>query len=354
MKSLDINLTSNNYNIIIERDIFKNIGVEIKKIYKGSKIAIVTDKNLYALYGNKLKDILHYENYNISFIVVEPGEMSKSMENLTYIYTKLIEFGVTRNDLILAFGGGVIGDLAGFASSTYLRGIDYIQVPTTLLSQIDSSIGGKVAINLPQGKNLAGSFYHPKKIIIDPNFLNSLPNKFIKDGLGEVIKYACLKNNSFFNKLLTIKSKTYFFEDIENTIYICCNIKKEIIEKDEKDCNIRMILNFGHTLGHAIEKYYNYERYTHGEAVSLGMYYITQKSETHGYTQLGTANKIKEILLNYNIDYNFPKVNMSEIIKIIHLDKKNNSGNINLILLNKIGDSFIKKLPIENLERFLI
>jgi 3-dehydroquinate synthase len=254
--------------------------------------------------------------------------------------------------MIIAFGGGVTGDLTGYCASTYLRGVDYIQIPTSLLAQIDSSIGGKVAINLQQGKNLVGSFYHPKKVLIDPNVLNTLPEKFIKDGLGEVIKYACIKDSDFFEALLNIKSKEELFDNIEYIIYTCCNIKKELVEKDERDTGLRMLLNFGHTMAHGIEKYFKYDSYTHGEAVALGMYYITQKSESLGLTQSGSSKRIKEMLMNYDIAFDLPDLNMDIIKSSVSLDKKNISGNINLILLRKIGDSFIEKISMDNINTF--
>lgn len=352
MKILNVDLITNNYDIIIEKGILKNVGNELKKIYNGKKIAIVTDENIYSLYGDDLNNSLINYGFQPSYIVIKPGEKSKSLEVLNDVYSDLIKYKITRSDLIIAFGGGVTGDLAGFAASTYLRGVNYVQIPTSLLSQIDSSIGGKVAVNLEHGKNLIGSFYHPKKVLIDPDVLNTLPIKFIKDGLGEVIKYACIKSPIFYTVLMNIKSNNELFDNIEDIIFTCCNIKKEIVEKDERDTGIRMILNFGHTFGHAIENYYNYEIYTHGEAVALGMYYITQKSESLGYTVPGTSEKIREILLNYNIDCNLPTVNMENIKKSVYLDKKNISGNINLILLKEIGQSFIEKVPVEKINNF--
>ncbi|MDV2934331.1 3-dehydroquinate synthase, partial [Enterococcus faecalis] len=171
-------------------------------------------------------------------------------------------------DLIIALGGGVVGDLAGFVASTFLRGISFIQIPTSLLAQVDSSVGGKVAVDLERGKNLVGSFYHPELVLIDPNMLGTLPEKYFNDGLGEVIKYGCIKSKELFEKLEGFENKEDLKENIGEIIYECCNIKREVVEYDEKDLGERMILNFGHTLGHAIEQIYNYETYSHGEAVA--------------------------------------------------------------------------------------
>lgn len=351
MKTIKVDLGSNKYDIVIQNGILKNAGEEIKKIYREKKIAIITDENVIGLHADELKKSLLNNNYEVQFITIKPGEKSKSLETLKDIYDELISFGLTRSHLIIAFGGGVVGDLAGFAASTYLRGIDYVQIPTTLLSQIDSSIGGKVGVNLDKGKNLIGSFYQPKKVIIDPNVLATLPEKYIKDGLGEVIKYACIKDADFFEHLMGIRTNEDLFQNMEYIIFKCCNIKKEYVERDERDTGLRMILNFGHTIGHAIEKYFNYEK-THGWAVAVGMYQITKTSESLGYTERGTAEKIKNILINFNIEYDMIPVDMKVIKETICLDKKNLSNKINLILLKKIGESFIEGIPLENLNQF--
>lgn len=198
MRSINITLSDSSYDIIIENDLIDNIADKLKFVYEGNKIAIITDNNLYALYGERLKHAFAKSDYNISFIVIEAGEASKSIKGLEYVYNKLASEGLTRTDLILSFGGGVVGDLAGFAASSYLRGLMYIQVPTSLLAQVDSSIGGKTAINLEHGKNLVGSFYHPTLVLIDTNVLNSLPNEQIKAGMAEVIKYACIEDKDFW------------------------------------------------------------------------------------------------------------------------------------------------------------
>lgn len=351
MRIINVNLGLKSYGIVIENGVIKNIGKEINEIYKNKKIAIVTDENVFSLLGSIIKESLIKWNYEINFIVAKPGENSKTMETLQNVYEQFIDFNLTRSDLVIALGGGVVGDLAGFAASTYLRGIDYVQVPTTLLAQVDSSIGGKVAVNLEQGKNLIGSFYQPKKVLIDPDVLHTLQDKYIKDGLGEVIKYACIKDEELFQVLSGIHSKEQLFINLEYIIYTCCNIKRELVEKDEQDKGERMLLNFGHTCGHAIEKYFKYE-YSHGEAVAMGMYCITRKSEALGYTEPGTAEKIKNMLLNFNIAYEFPNVDMDSINNIVVLDKKNNSGKMNLILLRKIGYGFIQSVPIKNLNSF--
>lgn len=353
MKKLNMNLGSITSNIIIEKGIIKNAGRDIRKVYSSNKIAVVTDENVFGLYGEILEKSLAAENFTPTFIVIKPGEQSKTVDTLKHVYSNLVSMGITRGDLIVALGGGVVGDLAGFAASTYLRGIDFVQIPTSLLAQIDSSIGGKVAVNLDEGKNLIGSFYHPKLVLVDPEVLNSLPEKFVKDGLGEAIKYGCIRDKELFSMLLDIKSNFELLDNIEYIIFRCLSIKKETVEMDEKDKGIRMLLNFGHTIGHAIEKYFNYEKYSHGEAVSVGMYWITKKSEEMGITEKGTSDKIKGALENYGIEYTILHLDREEIIKNILVDKKNISGKLNLILLKDIGNAFIYTIPEQETSKFI-
>ncbi len=338
---LKVNIPQNSYNIIIKRGI-KPLD-EIHKTFKGNKIFVITDENVNKLYG---------ENY-LNKIVLKPGEDTKSIKNLELIYKEMALFNISRDDLIIALGGGVIGDIAGFAASTFLRGIPYIQIPTSLLAQVDSSVGGKVAVNLNLGKNLVGSFYHPKLVLIDPNFLNTLPIRDLNDGLSEVIKYGCIKNVDLLNALSSFKNYDDVFKNIEDIIFTCCNIKRELVEKDEKDFKERMILNFGHTIGHGIEKYFNYEKYTHGEAVAIGMYLITKISEEMGFTYLGTKEKIKELLLKYNLPFNCEINNKEKLIQSIFLDKKSNSKSINLIFLKDIGHPFVHNISKEDLSKII-
>ncbi|MBQ6820081.1 MAG: 3-dehydroquinate synthase [Clostridium sp.] len=339
---LSVVLSHSKYDIIIKKGLINNISLEIAEVFKGKKIFILTDKNVDKYYGDRvLKDLINY-GYDTRKLVLEPGEETKSFLTLPVIYEELLKFKLTRSDLIITLGGGVIGDLGGFVASTYLRGVSFIQVPTSLLAQVDSSVGGKVGVDLDKGKNLIGSFYQPKKVLIDPNVLETLTDRFFNDGMAEVIKYGCIRDKDFFNNLLSYNDKKEVMENIEYIIHTCCNIKRQVVENDEKDTGERMILNFGHTIGHAIEKYYNYKKYTHGEAVAIGMYEITKISEKSNDTDLGTSDVIKEILLKYNLPYKLD-IDINEIKETISLDKKNLNNTLNLIYINKIGESEIVK-----------
>lgn len=337
---LTVDLSHSSYDIIIQKGLLNNLSKEISEVFKGKKIFVLTDKNVDKFYGDRVFKELSDFGYDTKKLVLEAGEETKSFFTLPKIYDELLNFKITRSDLIITLGGGVIGDLGGFVASTYLRGISFIQVPTTLLAQVDSSVGGKVGIDLDRGKNLVGSFYHPKKVIIDPEVLKSLSDRVFNDGMAEVIKYGCIKDKDFFDKLMKYKDKEEVMNNIEYIIHNCCKIKKEVVEKDEKDTGERMLLNFGHTIGHAIEKYYKYNKYTHGEAVAIGMYEITKISEASFETEKGTADIIKNILIKYNLPYKLD-IALNEIKETISLDKKNINNKLNLIFLNKIGESKI-------------
>lgn len=340
-KNLFVDLKENSYNILIEKGLLNKLGEELKNIYFGEKIFIITDENVDKYYGSKVKDELDKAGYKTRKMVLAPGEETKSFSTLPSIYNELLDFKLTRKELIITLGGGVIGDLGGFAASTFLRGVSFIQIPTSLLAQVDSSVGGKVAVDLEKGKNLVGSFYQPKAVFIDPDVLNTLPEKFYKDGMAEVIKYGCIKDRDFFYMLKSLKSREEVMNNIEDILYKCCYIKKSVVERDEKDLGERMLLNFGHTLGHAIEKYYNFTGYSHGEAVAIGMYNISLKSEDEGITEKGVSEEIKEILINYDLPYKVDIKDNNKIIDTISLDKKNMGNVLKVILLKSIGESII-------------
>lgn len=353
MGKIDINLDKNSYSIYIENGLLDYIGSKIKQIYEGKKIAVVTDENVNNYYGNKILNKLTKEDYEVKMIVFPSGERTKSIEELVKLYNDFLDFELTRSDLVAAFGGGVIGDLTGFAAATFLRGISFVQIPTSMLAQIDSSIGGKTAVNLSRGKNLIGSFYQPKAVFIDPMLLKTLDKRFLYDGMAEVIKYGAINDKNLFYNLMSYEDEQELFNNIEYIIETCCNIKKYYVENDEKDTGQRMILNFGHTIGHAVEKYFNYEKYTHGEAVAIGMYTIAYKSELLGLTARGTSEKLKNILIKYKLPFEIDIKDKKSIMESIYLDKKSSGKNINLILLDEIGKSFIKTIDKAKINEFI-
>ncbi|SFD15584.1 3-dehydroquinate synthase [Clostridium uliginosum] len=347
MQDLIVDLKERSYPIIIKKGLIDNINIEIKKIYKGKKIFILTDKNVGFHYGDKVKSCLSNSGYDVKLMALEPGEETKSFDTLPSIYNEFLDFKLTRSDLIITLGGGVIGDLGGFAASTFLRGVAFVQIPTSLLAQVDSSVGGKVAVDLERGKNLVGSFYHPKLVLIDSNVLYTLSDRFFLDGMAEVIKYGCIKDKEFFYFLKSLKSKKEVMNSIDKIIHRCCFIKKCVVQNDEKDTGERMLLNFGHTLGHAIETYYKFKKFSHGEAVGIGMYNITKLSEEKGFTEKGVADDIKEILIQYSLPYQVDIKDNSEILETIALDKKNIDDVLKVVLLKNMGEAFLENTNVE-------
>ena len=271
---LTVDLGPNSYPIHIENGILAKTGELVSEVFSGKKIMIVSDDNVFPLYGEVITKALSDSGFECHSFVLPHGEPTKSFQSLPKIYEALINAKLTRSDLLIALGGGVIGDLAGFAASSYLRGIKFVQIPTSLLAQVDSSVGGKVAVDLPQGKNLVGAFYHPKAVIIDPDVLNTLPDHFISDGMGEVIKYGCIKDKELFDILCKHTSFEDLKPELTQIIARCVDIKRVVVEADQFDLGERILLNFGHTLAHTIEQHFNYERESHGEAVGIGMYQI--------------------------------------------------------------------------------
>lgn len=355
MRTLEVKIPDSgvDYEIIIKRGLFDELGEYIARSFKHKKTAIITDDNLYRLYVNNLQKNLEECGIKSKIISVQSGEKSKSVQMLAKVLEQLFEFNITRGDLIITFGGGVVGDLGGFAASIFLRGVQYVQVPTSLLAQIDSSVGGKTAIDLPWGKNLIGSVYHPKAVFIDPELLQTLDGRYLNDGLAEMIKYGCIKDRTIFGRLMEYGDISELMEDVEDLIFSCCGIKKRVVEADERDMGERMLLNFGHTLGHAVEKYFRYEKYTHGEAVAIGMAEITGRSEKLGITKRGTAAAIIDILKKYGLPYELPSVKKEELLDTIKLDKKLIGESISLVLLKEIGDAVIYKLDFEGLLSFI-
>lgn len=258
----------------------------------------------------------------------------------------MLEAKISRSDLVIALGGGVIGDLAGFAASSYLRGVRLVQIPTSLLAQVDSSVGGKVAVDLPEGKNLVGAFYQPSLVLIDPLVLNTLKERFINDGMGEVIKYGCIKDADLFSTLESHSSFEDLKEELPAIITRCVDIKRMVVENDQFDTGERMLLNFGHTLAHTIEQHFHYRRESHGEAVAIGMYQITRIAEEKGLTPKGTAERIQKVLKTYGLPFECG-LTLGTLTEAIALDKKNLNGNLNVILLHEIGDSYIEAADIQ-------
>ncbi|HZJ76150.1 MAG TPA: 3-dehydroquinate synthase [Oscillospiraceae bacterium] len=332
MEKIKVNLRENSYDILIGNGLLRNLENIIDNNSKPN--FIITDKNVDALYGNYLDTLNNYEK-----IIIEPGEQSKSMDVTADILKQMLVKGASRKSKIITFGGGVVGDLGGFCSAIYMRGIPFIQIPTTLLAQVDSSVGGKTAINLLHYKNSVGAFHQPTEVIIDTALLQTLPYKERLSGIGEIIKYGIIYDYNFLK---------YVVENIErikkcdenimpHVIKRCCEIKANIVSQDEKEEGLRKILNFGHTFGHALEGITDFSKYTHGEAVIIGMYYETIIARKLGMIGKKYAEEVLNFLSNLGIDLNISDYSITELVDWMSKDKKNIGGKISFVLPTEKG-----------------
>ena len=341
MNRVEVELSETSYPIIIDAFSLSNLGRTIRQTIGPKNGVVITDENVDRLYGSTLEDSLRKEDLEFNNLVVKPGEASKSLETAERLYEELAEFNLHRDSVVLAFGGGVVGDLAGFVASTFLRGLPVIQIPTTLLAQVDSSVGGKTAVNLSKGKNLVGTFHQPKMVAIDPVVLETLLPADVRSGLGEVLKYGLIWDRDFFRR--TAESVELFEEveepeKLERTISQCCQIKADVVRQDELDKGIRQLLNFGHTLGHGIEAASGYGEMKHGEAVIWGMIGEMWISLERGYLNQKTFSDLVQTLTELSLPSLPSNLSKSDLLRYIRRDKKVRKGTIHSVLLEKIGE----------------
>lgn len=346
-QAISVNASSK-YDIFVGYDLLKESGKLISAITKATRAVIVTDDVVAPLYAEKVMASLSNSNIDSMLFTFPNGEKSKSHDVLIQLYEYLAENQITRSDIIIALGGGVVGDLTGFAAATYLRGIDFIQIPTTLLAQTDSSIGGKTAVNISNGKNLVGAFKQPSLVICDLDTLKTLSKEIYADGISEIVKYGAIRDNALFD-ILNIGDIS---EHLEEVISTCIKIKRDIVEADEFDKGERMLLNFGHTLGHSLEKHYNFTGISHGKAVAIGMCIISHFTEKAGITKAGTTEMLVACLEKYGLETS-TEVPIESLIKDCLSDKKRESSSINIIACNEIGKSEILKLSIKDFYKLL-
>jgi len=346
MKKIKVNLdkkVSSSYEICIGYDIVDRIGLIIAKNLPARHYLIITDSNVSALYGEAFLNRLRGMGISVDMIDFPAGEDSKNITSALAIVERMIELGADRSSALLALGGGVVGDMTGFIASTFMRSVPYINVPTTLMAQVDSSIGGKTAIDLPEGKNLLGTFYQPKGVVIDVKFLDTLPEVEFHNGLAEVIKYGIIEDIELF-RFLEEHVKAIKERDCEILVKIIensCRIKKGIVEIDEKDKGLRRILNFGHTIGHAIEAESHYT-VAHGVAISLGMVAAVRISEKLYDLPGEERNRIENLMKTVGLPCRIPHtVTNNGILSRLKMDKKKEGSVIHFVLLKKMGMPFI-------------
>lgn len=344
--------TGRPYEVTIEAGLLKEIDKHLMP-WQGRDLFIITDETVGRLYGGVLTERLEAQGWIFTTMQVIPGETSKSFETLSEVLEAMAQAGLNRGSLILALGGGVPGDLAGFAAATYMRGIDYIQVPTTLLAMVDSSVGGKTAVNLKAGKNLAGAFHQPLAVLADPDVLKTLPEEVWDDGMAEVIKYGVLYDEDLFQRTAGGVKKDH--PDLADLLTRCVGLKKLAVEQDEKDLGLRQLLNFGHTFGHAMEKASDF-KLSHGHAVAAGMAMMSRACFRRGISSEATVKRIVKALVKNHLPVT-NELPLGDLLSALRRDKKamgsGGSETIQLVVVEEIGTCRLLNVPMDALGSWL-
>ncbi len=345
MQTIRVN-TSTPYNVKIGTGLLPHAGEELLSLFKPSRVMIVSDDIVFPLYGEKLKASLEKSGFCCSSFVFKNGEEQKRLSTVEALLEQLAEEHFTRSDIIAALGGGVVGDMAGFAASVFLRGVSYVQLPTTLLAAVDSSVGGKTAVDLSRGKNLCGAFWQPRLVLCDIDTLDTLKPINIEDGLAEMLKYGVICDKELFYKV-----KNYKESSIEVLIARCVEIKRDIVSGDEFDRGARMLLNLGHTIGHAVEAASSFSL-THGHGVAIGLAIIARAAEKKGMAKEGMAREIEEALTKCGLP-TATEYAADELFTLTLSDKKSSGDSINLIIPLDIGNTIIKKVCRDEVKDFI-
>ncbi len=332
---------SKKYAIAIGQKILPECGKLIKQVKGVCKAAVISDDKVFGIYGQTVCDSLEKEGYSVCCFAFPNGEKSKNLSTYANVLDFLAKEHVTRTDIIVALGGGVVGDLAGFCAATYLRGIEFVQIPTSLLAAVDSSVGGKTAVDLELGKNLVGAFHQPSIVICDTKCFETLDSLQVASGFAEVIKYGVMCDEKFFD-MLEISADN---PDMEKIVERCVSIKRDVVNKDEFDTGCRALLNLGHTLGHAVEKHSNFSL-THGAAVAIGMMMIARISEKCGFAKEDFSQRLKIVLEKYSLPTQY-NISYDELFNIACADKKTSGKSITLVMPLKIGECVLEKMALE-------
>ncbi|PID76741.1 MAG: 3-dehydroquinate synthase [Deltaproteobacteria bacterium] len=344
MLELNVGLAENSYPVFIGKGCFERAGQYLKEKKIGNKYCIIADDMVAGLYGKTFREKLSANGLTCELIVFQHGEENKHLQTIAKLAGKMAGMGFDRQDAVIALGGGVTGDIAGFLASSYMRGIPFVQVPTTLLAQVDSSVGGKTGVDLPEGKNLVGSFYQPKAVFIDPAVLSTLPEQEILGGLAEVIKYGVIRDGNFLDYLFENREKILALDhrELSRLIHTCCQIKAKVVEEDEREADLRRILNYGHTIGHAVEAASDFT-IIHGLAVSMGMAAVNKIAVALGHLSRKEEEYIRRILAAYKLPLEIPpELDRNQIINYLLSDKKTVGGNIIFIFPQGIGRAVIQ------------
>lgn len=339
---ISVNLPENSYSIHIIPEGLKHIGEKVSNLKIGKKILVVSNPEIFDYYGQITIDSLQKQGFEVNYHLIRAGENYKHLDSIAQVYDTALKYRLERNSTMVALGGGVIGDMTGFAAATWLRGINFIQIPTSLLAMVDASVGGKTGVNHPQGKNLIGAFYQPKLVLIDPIVLKTLPEREFKAGMAEVIKYGVIWDKTLFEALeqaQSIDSLNNLDEVLLSDILTrSCQAKADVVSQDEKESNIRAILNYGHTIGHAVESLTNYETFVHGEAVAIGMAMAGKIAVKMGLWSAEEAQRQDKLILKAGLPTTIPDyLEIDDIISHLLLDKKVKDGKVRFILPETIG-----------------
>ena len=349
MSMLTVNLGEHSYDILIDSDSLSSLGQRCDAIGLKGSVAVITNPTVASFYGETVRTSLAQAGNSVTMIEIPDGEEYKNSTTLGNVYDALIEAGLDRHSFIVALGGGVVGDLAGFAAATFMRGIPFVQVPTTLLAQVDSSVGGKTAIDHRRGKNLIGAFYQPKLVLIDVETLKTLPEREFRAGMAEVVKYGVALDFQFF-EYLELNSRKILDMERESLVQVilhCCALKAQVVELDEKESGLRAVLNYGHTLGHALETLDGYRKLVHGEAVSIGSVLATRICVAQGYCTAAESARVEALLSSLGLPVIPPAVDRAKLLEALVTDKKSHGGTISFICNEGIGHYVIEKMSPE-------
>lgn len=359
MLTIPVNIPHSAYEIIIANSGLSDLGKQLTKLNLGKKVLVISNLEIFSIWGEPLINSLKATGFEVFTLLIPPGETAKNLDTLQKIYDCALENYLERSSTLLALGGGVIGDLTGFAAATWLRGINFIQVPTSLLAMIDASIGGKTGVNHPKGKNLIGAFYQPRLVFIDPQVLSTLPEREFRAGMAEVIKYGVIWDADLFEQLEQAQDLSQLSnitkELLETIITRSCQAKVDVVTKDEKEAGLRAILNYGHTIGHAVESLTNYSSFNHGEAVAIGMVVAGKIALQQKLWTEAEVKRQDQLIQKTGLPCKIPPdLDTEAIIEALKSDKKVKSGKVNFILPTQIGAATISdKLTSDILRQIL-
>ncbi|WP_081165054.1 3-dehydroquinate synthase [Lactococcus garvieae] len=350
---LSVNLPNTPYEIIIQKGELAKVGSWVSNLWQKQKIVLVTDDNVNAQYGRSVAEQLEDEGFEVFVLEFPAGEASKVLANAENIWNFCAEKGLTRSDGIVALGGGVVGDLAAFAASTYMRGIHFLQIPTSLTAQVDSSIGGKTGVNSAYAKNMVGTFAQPDGVLIDPKVLETLSPRAFREGIGEIVKCALIGDKVLWERLLDLKNEQELLQEAEYFIRAACEVKRRLVVEDQFDQGTRLYLNFGHTIGHAVEAWAGYGQVMHGEAVAIGMVQISKVAESKGLMPKGLTAKIRAMLQKFHLPQTFEPWDEAALFNILTHDKKARGNKIKTVIVPEIGQAKINEISLEEMREYL-